>query len=75
MNDQFPMVEKVEYEEKAFGTEALILEGSKMTPDFSIAESELDGEIFETQEESTELNKDNDVLGGYHLQDKSKASL
>ena len=75
MNEQFPTVEKVECEEKAFGTEALILEGSKMTPDFSIAESELDGKIFETQEESTELNKDNDVLGGYHLQDKSKASL
>ena len=33
-----------------------------MTSDFSIAESELVGEIFETQEESTELNEDTDVL-------------
>ena len=62
MNDHFPIVEKVEFEENAFGTEALILEGSKMTPDFSIAESELDGEIFKTQEESNELNEDTDVL-------------
>ena len=33
-----------------------------MTPDFSLEESELVGEIFETQEESTELNEDTDVL-------------
>ena len=62
MNDHFPIVEKVEFEENAFGTEALIIEGSKLTPDFSIAESDLDGEIFKTQEESNELNEDTDVL-------------
>ena len=62
MNDQFPIVEKVEIEENTVGTEVLILEGSKMKSDFSIAESELDGKIFETQEESNELNEDTDVL-------------
>ena len=74
MNDQFPIVEKVKSEENVFGTEALILEDSKIKPCFSITKSELDGKIFETHEDSNELNKDTDVLGGYHLQDKSKAS-